>query len=177
MKHKVGDEVYFYYDHKVHKGKIVEISNNKDFPIKVEAEDGSSYTFTENGYYFKTEIQSQRLSFTPFEVKIEGATYERPEEKTKVKEEKTFPRMMWVWNKGLDKYKQLKNVYYIHQNTSRKPYKSVLTVHRHEDHSDSEWFDFAEDIEDKLSLSIEEAKNIIAEAKGVDVSEVNIETK
>lgn len=176
MNYKVNDTVYFYYDERIHKGKIIEIVTGVDYPIKVQTESGDKYTFAHDGYFDEDRLLINRLSFTPFEITLEGATYERPEEKPKeAKEEKTFPRMMWVWDGNRENPKQTKSIvlgifnnYAISVNDNfEEEFESGDKYYT------STWRNCAE-IEEELNISIEEAKKIIAEAKGVDVEQVKI---
>jgi len=84
--------------------------------------------------------------------------------------QKQFPREMWVWDEG--KAKQKKEVSFIHSDINVS--YPVLVVYVYETgEMDTDWFEFAEEIE-PIYLSLSEAKKIIAEAKGVDESEINI---
>lgn len=82
MNYKIGDTVYFYIQNQVLKGVIesIDYDHLPEYPIIVRKANGVAYGFTEDGYLFSGEkTPSYRLSFTPFEVKVIGATYERPE--------------------------------------------------------------------------------------------------
>jgi hypothetical protein len=92
MNYKVGDTVYFCSDNQVKQGIIwlIEYDHPPEYPIIVRTSDGNAYAFTEDGYYVGEEKESQRLSFTPFEIKVIGATYERPEPEIPI------DTMVWV---------------------------------------------------------------------------------
>lgn len=81
INYKVKDTVYFYLNGKVHQGEVTSIfEDNRLYPIHVYSYiDKICYFFTTDGYFMPRNLDIERLSFTPFEVKLEGATYERLE--------------------------------------------------------------------------------------------------
>jgi macrodomain Ter protein organizer (MatP/YcbG family) len=89
-QYKVGDIVYRHNGKECLKGKVTEITNHENYPVEVEFEfEFCNEYFTLDGKY-RVEDTIRSLSFTPYEVIFQGATFERPLHEIEV------DTMVWV---------------------------------------------------------------------------------
>jgi len=75
---QINDNVYFILNQKIKNGKIIDIKQSKSvYPILVETKDDGYFSFTNDGKLLEGD-KKPNLSFTPYEIKYEGFSQERP---------------------------------------------------------------------------------------------------